>query len=192
MCGGGLVAALTAACGDEAQVDVAELPGGTQALDEQIATDPSAELRIHEPPSMLKARLSPATFGLKGDDDQVVIEVTSSLDEDDGADSGSGRDDFTSGQAAGSIGVPFLDKCEGTTAGRATEMDYTRVLWNVHTDGSTPPTFTDIARWIRDCSGIAEYNVYTRLDECAEPRNDGLEANWDANKVPHSIDNPAP
>lgn len=80
--GGGLVAALTAACGDEAQVDFAELPGGTQALDEQIATEASAELRIHEPPSMLKARLSPATFGLKGDDDQLVIEVTSSLDED--------------------------------------------------------------------------------------------------------------
>jgi hypothetical protein len=111
---------------------------------------------------------------------------------DDGGDSGSGPDDFTSGQAVGSIGVPFLDKCEGPQAGRATEMDYARVLWNVHTDGSTPPTFTDIARWIRDCSGISEYNVFTRLDECAEPRNDSLEANWDANKAPHNVDNPAP
>lgn len=26
----------------------------------------------------------------------------------------------------------------------------------------------------------------------AEPRNHSLEANWDANKAPHDIDNPAP
>lgn len=31
----------------------------------------------------------------------------------------------------------------------------------------------------------------TRGDD-AEPRNDSLEANWDANKAPHDIDNPAP
>lgn len=109
---------------------------------------------------------------------------------DDGADTGSSRDDFTNGQVPAV--VPYLDQCIGPYSGRATEMDYLRVLWNVHTDGSTPPSFTDIARWIRDSAPFTQNDVYDRLEELADPRNDSLEANWDANKGPHHVNNPAP
>lgn len=113
---------------------------------------------------------------------------------DDGADADASRDDFTNGQSVN--GVPFLNNCSGSPyAGKATELDYTRVLWNVHTDGNTQPTFTDIAGWIGNCGGgtpLGNLTTYTQLDACAETRNDSLEANWDANKTAHNVDNPAP
>lgn len=109
---------------------------------------------------------------------------------DDGADSGSGRDDFSNGYIY--TGVSFLDQCHSPYAGKATELDYTRVFWNVHTDGATPPTFTNVALWIRDSGPVTDTNVYTQLDARANIVGGSLNTNWDANKAPHDVDNPPP
>lgn len=113
---------------------------------------------------------------------------------DDGADPGTDPDDFTSHQ--GFAQVQYIEQCTATGPlptnypGRGAEIDWTRALWNVHTDGSTPPSFTSIARWIRDCDPIGLENAFTRLDECANSRgaSDPLNLNWDVAKNVHSID----
>ena len=74
---------------------------------------------------------------------------------------------------------------------QGTEVDWLRVFWGVHTDGAAPPSFTTIARWIRDCGTLGDVSAYQDLDECADARpGDSLEVNWNAN-VPdtaHNID----
>ncbi|MBI1948384.1 MAG: hypothetical protein HYS27_22035 [Deltaproteobacteria bacterium] len=121
---------------------------------------------------------------------------------DDGADPGTEPDDFTNGQSE--TQVAHIEKCTATNQppddylNRGAEIDWTRVFWNLHTDGSTPPSFTTIARWIRDCGApppigngpFGNGEAFTRLDACANGRgaNDPLNLIWDVAKNVHTID----
>ena len=65
---------------------------------------------------------------------------------------------------------------------QGTEVDWLRVFWGVHTDGAAPPSFTTIARWIRDCGTLGDVSAYQDLDVCADARpGDSLEVTWNAN-----------
>ncbi|MBI1945695.1 MAG: hypothetical protein HYS27_08365 [Deltaproteobacteria bacterium] len=113
---------------------------------------------------------------------------------DDGPDPGTARDDFTNGQnaeAAHPMEASWFDKCPDPSMSYvSTEVDWTRVFWGIHTDGASPPSFTAIGQWLRDCGPVGVDTAYWDLDACAENAPGTLNANWNAN-VPatgHNID----
>ncbi|OGQ09697.1 MAG: hypothetical protein A2138_09565 [Deltaproteobacteria bacterium RBG_16_71_12] len=76
--------------------------------------------------------------------------------------------------------------------GLGTELDWTRVLWNVHTDGASPPSYTTMVRWIRDCpeegGQLNDPFAFFDLDDCADTEGGTLNTNWDTAKSVHAID----
>ncbi|OGQ21236.1 MAG: hypothetical protein A2138_27695 [Deltaproteobacteria bacterium RBG_16_71_12] len=113
---------------------------------------------------------------------------------DDGPDPGTARDDFSNGQdkhSAHPMEASWFDQCEESWMNYvSTEVDWTRVFWGIHTDGASPPSFTTIAQWLRDCGVVGVDTAYYDLDMCAYGVGGTLNSNWDAN-VPftgHNID----
>lgn len=112
---------------------------------------------------------------------------------DDGPDSGTTPDDFTNYQQ-GTSQVAYIEQCTATWFffmnyyGHGTELDWLRVLWNIHTDGASPPSYTTIVRWIRDCGSLGNSTAFSQLDTCANSLNNSLETNWNIEKDVHTID----
>lgn len=112
---------------------------------------------------------------------------------DDGSDPGTTPDDFTNYQ--GDTQVGYLTQCNEVNYlmhhyyGLGTELDWLRVLWNLHTDGASPPSYTTIVRWIRDCvTQLDDALAFSQLDACADFQGGTLNTNWDAGKSVHAID----
>lgn len=62
-------------------------------------------------------------------------------------------------------------------------------VWNLHTDGASPPSYTTIVRWIRDCvTQLDDALAFSQLDACADFEGGTLNTNWDAGKSVHAID----
>ncbi len=78
--------------------------------------------------------------------------------------------------------------CSTPFSGKSAEVDWLRVLWNVHTDGGSPPSFTQIVDWIVG-AGVGTQTCYSQLDTAANSIGGSLNTNWDNNKTKHTVDN---
>jgi hypothetical protein len=77
--------------------------------------------------------------------------------------------------------------CTTPFTGKAVEVDYLRVLWNMHTDSTSPPTFTSIVDWLVG-AGVSSTTCFSQLDSEANTVGGQLNTNWDTNKTRHGVD----
>jgi hypothetical protein len=75
--------------------------------------------------------------------------------------------------------------CNNPKIGYGVEIDWLRQLWDVHTNGSSPPSFTAMMNWIASAAGFWGWdndNVYEVLDDEALSIGGSLWSNWNSTK----------
>jgi hypothetical protein len=88
----------------------------------------------------------------------------------------------------GDFPLGYLEDACGGTAQHGVELDWLRAFWDVHTNGSTPPSFTGVANWLDNAGSWSRSNVYSVLDAEADDVGGSLETNWDAAVFANGID----
>ena len=71
--------------------------------------------------------------------------------------------------------------------GRGVELDWLRQFWDVHTNQTGSPSFTDMANWVRDASSWNKRKAYTELDKEADTVGGTLDENWDNTKLVNQV-----
>lgn len=66
-----------------------------------------------------------------------------------------------------------------------------RALWDVHTDGGSPPNFTQIAQWADSANPWGDLEAFEELDAEADQIGGELDANWDVAASLNGIDWPS-
>ena len=79
--------------------------------------------------------------------------------------------------------------CGGSFADRSVEADWLRTLWDLHTSGTTPPTFTEIVGLLNGAFAIAlpGYSVYQEVSDEAAVRG-GSVAGFDLHAIVNGVD----
>ncbi|MCC6216135.1 MAG: hypothetical protein IT376_14825 [Polyangiaceae bacterium] len=100
--------------------------------------------------------------------------------------------DCENGQAWPDYDLPlsFMElRCPTPWAGRGVEVDWLRALWDVRTDGASPPSLNTVLAWIDLApAAFTRDNAYTNLDAAANTAGGVLNTNWDAAKGPNGVD----
>ncbi len=95
-------------------------------------------------------------------------------------------------------GVPpfplgFMEEiCPTPFANRGAEVDWMRTFWDMHTNGTSPPSFTTMMNWIHDAY-VTDYswdNAFTELDYEANQLSGQINTSWDNAHPQHGIDHP--
>lgn len=76
----------------------------------------------------------------------------------------------------------------GGLTGRGTEIDWLRTLWDVHTNATTPPTFTAIMNWMAGSGTWSSSTAFSTLDTGANSFGGQLNTDWDSMKTFNGID----
>lgn len=87
--------------------------------------------------------------------------------------------------ANGNFDIHYMEQnCGGSSTwdGRGTELDWLRQFWDVHTNASSPPSFTAIVNWIDDAEDWGDETAYDELDTEANTVGGTLDSNWDVMK----------
>ncbi|MCC6618270.1 MAG: hypothetical protein IT341_04425 [Chloroflexi bacterium] len=78
-----------------------------------------------------------------------------------------------------SFPLALLETCGGNINDHGVEVDWLRTFWDVHTDGSSPPTFNDMMDWMQDAFWIYLTPPFDELDGEANAVGGTLNQNWD-------------
>src|SRR5690606_15308297 len=85
--------------------------------------------------------------------------------------------DCESGQSGWEM--PYIDNCDdAAVTGYGVELDWLRQLWDVHTHGSSQPSFTAMANWIASADTWGDSDVFEELDDEASSIGGALWTNW--------------
>jgi hypothetical protein len=87
----------------------------------------------------------------------------------------------------------FMEENCGTNwAGRGVELDWLRLLWDMHTPTTAcaPVTFPAITDWLDDAPDWWDWNTYYDLNNQANAEGGNLDDCWDAFKGGNGVDHP--
>ena len=111
-----------------------------------------------------------------------------------------GNDDTPLINCEGGEGVfpaPFMEtECGVPWDGRAVELDWFRLFWDLHTSENaaqpTKPTFTAILRWLDSAQAWGAENAFNCLDAAINNHGIGenLRVRWNSLKVENGVDHP--
>jgi len=89
----------------------------------------------------------------------------------------------------GDFSLRFMESnCPEPWGGFGTELDWMRTFWDVHTDGTTHPTFTQMVQWLDAAEYWYDFLPYDKLDAAANAIGGSLNSNWDNAKSLNGID----
>jgi hypothetical protein len=81
------------------------------------------------------------------------------------------------------------EECNMPWAGRGVEIDWLRQLWDVRTDGTSPPSMNSMITWIDWTAGVIwKENAYQQLSSAADIVGGTLNATWDSRAPTNGVD----
>lgn len=75
--------------------------------------------------------------------------------------------------------LAMLETCGGDINDHGVEVDWLRTFWDVHTNGTSPPTFNDMMNWMHNAFVINLSPPFDELDYEANITGGTLNQNWD-------------
>jgi hypothetical protein len=82
------------------------------------------------------------------------------------------------------------NNCALAWKGYGTELDWMRALWDLHTDSTLAPSFTEIVQWLDSSPVWGNLDAYELIDLEAERLGGQLDLHWDVAKTRNGIDWP--
>jgi hypothetical protein len=80
--------------------------------------------------------------------------------------------------------------CDPPYGGYGAELDWMRALWDLHTDATDSPGFTEILQWMDAASSWGRLDAYDQIDREADVIGGRFDTIWDTAKTRNGIDWP--